>query len=112
MVIFQRNKVLNAMTRSSSRRAGANRLTTGGPRSHGNMVNSTAFPELGHVAAGSTEDREEQDMQMSNVSLQRICQACDPAREKEKRLYLWRALVLFLRQGFPCRLFELGIRAR
>jgi hypothetical protein len=53
MAIFQRDKVLNAMTRSSSRRTGANRLTPGGPRSHGDMVNSTTFPELGHVAAGS-----------------------------------------------------------
>jgi len=31
-------------------------------------------------------------------------------REKEKRLYLWRELVLLFRRGLPCRLFELRIR--
>jgi hypothetical protein len=45
----------------------------------------------------------------SNFLFQGICQKCDPAREKEKRLYLRRELVLGFRRGLPCRLFELGI---
>jgi hypothetical protein len=42
------------MTRRPGRRVSANRLTSGGPPArHAGMVNSSAFPELGYVAAGS-----------------------------------------------------------
>ena len=38
--------------------------------------------------------------------------AGDPTRQEEKRLCRWRQLVLFFRQGLPCRLFEAGRRKR